>query len=167
MKCEEQVNMRKERAHKGDRMKFWPKLRVQMTISYVGVSVVSALLVELLLALLFFLIILRLPYVDQNAMNAANHVAQVYALEAAVQAGGNALDPRTTFQSVSLYHSRCQRNSTLDPKTIALSLLIAPMVRYLPVLTQSSILSRHLSCICSLRRHRSFAMPWLGNQETW
>ena len=127
MKAEEQVDKREGRAYKGDKLKFWSKLRVQMTISYVGVSVVSALLVELLLALLFFLIILRLPFVDQTAMNTANHVAQVYALEAAVQAGGNALDPRTTFQvgqSSSL--TLPAGDSTVDPKTIAVALLIAP-----------------------------------------
>jgi serine phosphatase RsbU (regulator of sigma subunit) len=127
MKAEEQVDKREGRAYKGDKLKFWSKLRVQMTISYVGVSVVSALLVELLLALLFFLIILRLPFVDQTAMNTANHVAQVYALEAAVQAGGNALDPRTTFQAgQSSSLTLPAGDSTVDPKTIAVALLIAP-----------------------------------------
>ena len=127
MKSEERDNMRKERTYKGDKLKFWSKLRVQMTVSYVGVSVVSALLVELLLALLFLLVLLRLPFADQNIIDSANYAAQNYALEAAVQAEGTALDPRTTFQPG-------QRSSLIlpaggknfDPKTIAVSLLIAP-----------------------------------------
>src|ERR1700736_699424 len=92
MKSEEQINMRKGRAYKGDKLKFWSKLRVQMTISYVGVSVVSALLVEFLLASIFFFVLLRLPFVDQNMIDSADYAARNYALEAAVQAGGTALD---------------------------------------------------------------------------
>src|ERR1700730_13748347 len=119
--------MRKGRAYKGDKLKFWSKLRVQMTISYVGVSVVSALLVELLLALIFFFVLLRLPFVDQNMIDSADYAARNYALEAAVQAGGTALDPRTTFQPgqlASLILPAGDKN--LDPKTIAVALLIAP-----------------------------------------
>ena len=70
-----------------------------MLFRSVVVSVVSALLVELLLVLLFFFVILRLPFVDQGTMDAANGTAQYYALEAAVQANGNALNPASTFQS--------------------------------------------------------------------
>ncbi|HKV57069.1 MAG TPA: hypothetical protein VJO32_02270, partial [Ktedonobacteraceae bacterium] len=51
--------------------KAWSKLRLRMTISYVVVSVVSALLVELLLASLFFLVILRLPFVDSATLSSA------------------------------------------------------------------------------------------------
>ncbi|HLX59428.1 MAG TPA: SpoIIE family protein phosphatase [Ktedonobacteraceae bacterium] len=98
-----------------------------MTITYVGVSVASALLVELLLASIFFLIILRLPFVDQNTIDTANHAAQFYALEAAVQAGGTTLDPRTTFQpDQPLSLTLPAGDATLDPKTIAFALLIAP-----------------------------------------
>jgi serine phosphatase RsbU (regulator of sigma subunit) len=127
MKSEEQANKRKGRAYKGDKLKFWSKLRVQMTISYVGVSVVSALLVELLLASIFFLIILRLPFLDQNMIDTANYAAQNYALEAAVQAGGTALDPRTTFQPGQLFSLILPAgDKNLDPKTIALAVLVAP-----------------------------------------
>jgi serine phosphatase RsbU (regulator of sigma subunit) len=127
MKSEEQINKRKRRAHKGDKLKFWSKLRVQMTISYVGVSVISALLVELLLASIVFLIILRLPFVDQNLIDSADYAAQNYALEAAVQTGGTALDPRTTFQPGQLYSLILPAgDKNLDPKTIAVALLIAP-----------------------------------------
>ncbi|MGH2497041.1 MAG: PP2C family protein-serine/threonine phosphatase, partial [Ktedonobacteraceae bacterium] len=107
--------------------KAWSKLRVRMTISYVVVSVVSALLVELLLASFFFLVILRLPFVDSATLISAKNTAQLYALEASVQSGGNALDPRSTFQpgqpgSLTLPEA----DTALDPKLIAFVLLIAP-----------------------------------------
>jgi len=127
MKSEKQVNKSMERTDKGNKLKSWSKLRVQMTISYVGVSVVSALLVELLLAMIFFFVLLRLPFADQNMIDTANQAAQNYAWEAAVQAGGTALDPRTTFQpgqASSLTLPAANKN--FDPKTVALALLIAP-----------------------------------------
>ena len=107
--------------------KAWSKLRLRMTISYVVVSVVSALLVELLLASLFFLVILRLPFVDSATLSSAKSTAQLYALEAAVQSGGNALDPRSTFQpgqpaSLTLPEA----DTAVDPKLIAFVLLVAP-----------------------------------------
>lgn len=127
MKSEEKASKRERHPRKGEKLKTWSKLRVQMTISYVGVSVVSALLVELLLASIFFLIILRLPFVDQSTMETANLTAQFYALEAAVQAGGNALDPASAFQpgqpsSLTLPAG----DTTLNPKMVALALLVAP-----------------------------------------
>lgn len=127
MKTEEKASKRKERIHKDRKLKSWSKLRVRMTISYVVVSVVSALLVELLLASLFFLVILRLPFVDSATLISAKSTAQLYALEAAVQSGGNALDPRSTFQpgqpaSLTLPES----DTAVDPKSIAFVLLVAP-----------------------------------------
>ena len=127
MKSKEQVNKRKRRAHKGEKLKFWSKLRVRMTISYVIVSVVSALLVELLLASIFFLVILRMPFIDQGTLDSANGVAQYYALESALQANGNALDPASTFQpgrpsSLTLPPGFITNN----PKTGMVALLIAP-----------------------------------------
>lgn len=127
MKSKGQANKQIERAYKGEKPKPWSKLSVRMTISYVGVSVVSALLVELLLALIFLLVLLRLPFVDQDVIDSANYAAQNYALEAAVQAGGTALDPRTTFQPGQLSSLILPAgDKNLDPKTIALALLIAP-----------------------------------------
>lgn len=99
MKSEEQASKPIERPQKGEKLRSRSKLRVQMTISYVIVSVVSALLVELLLVLIFFLVILRLPFIDQTTMDAAGAAAQHYALEAAVQANGNTLNPASTFQA--------------------------------------------------------------------
>jgi serine phosphatase RsbU (regulator of sigma subunit)/anti-sigma regulatory factor (Ser/Thr protein kinase) len=73
-------------------------LQLRMTISFVGVSVVTALLLELLVATIFLILILNSSQVDQSTMNTAKHSAQLYALEAAVQAHNIALDPRSTFQ---------------------------------------------------------------------
>lgn len=127
MKSEEQANKYLRRAQKGEKPKPWSKLSVRMTISYVVVSVVSALLVELLLALLFFLVILRLPFIDQGTLDSANSAAQYYALEAAVQSNGNALNPASTFQpgqpaSLTLPPAV----TTNNPKTGMVALLIAP-----------------------------------------
>ncbi len=69
-----------------------------MTFSYVGVSVAIVLLLELLLSLLALIVVPRLPFVDQGALDSAKQTAQIYALVAAAQTGGVALDSRTTFQ---------------------------------------------------------------------
>ncbi|HKV59862.1 MAG TPA: SpoIIE family protein phosphatase [Ktedonobacteraceae bacterium] len=125
MESQEIVNKPERRQRREKKM--WSKLRLRMTISYVVVSVVSALLVELLLVSLFFLVILRLPFVDSATLISAKSTAQLYALEAAVQSGGNALDPRSTFQpgqpaSLTLPEA----DTAVDPKLIAFVLLVAP-----------------------------------------
>src|SRR6266849_10218868 len=127
MESEEKASKRMGRHHQDKTLRMWSKLRMRMTISYVVVSVVSALLVELLLASIFFLVILRLPFLDQGTMDAANGAAQYYALEAALQANGNALDPASTFQpghpsSLTLPPGVITNNS----KASLVALLIAP-----------------------------------------
>jgi serine phosphatase RsbU (regulator of sigma subunit) len=88
-----------EGRRKGSRfLKKRPGLQLRMTFSYVVVSVASALLLELLVVGIFFLVILRLPFVDQSTRIATEQTAQIYALEAAVQANGDTLNPRSTFQ---------------------------------------------------------------------
>ena len=67
-----------------------------MTTSYVVVSVVSALVIELLLIVLFLVVLS--PLIDQNVQDLARQTAQSYALEAASQGGGVALNPQSTFQ---------------------------------------------------------------------
>jgi serine phosphatase RsbU (regulator of sigma subunit) len=69
-----------------------------MTTSYVVVSVASALLLELLIVGIWFLVISRFPMVEQGALMTAQHTAQIYALQAAVKANGDALNLRSTFQ---------------------------------------------------------------------
>src|SRR5437868_9626098 len=96
MKGEGRAGQQKGRKRRGDGLKGWSRLQMRMTFSYVGVSVVTALLIELLIILIFLVVIARLPIVDQSTVDAANNTAEVYALEAAVQAGGGALDPHST-----------------------------------------------------------------------
>src|SRR6266568_2606178 len=69
---------------------------MRMAISYVGVSVVIALLVELLLIVIFFVVLS--PFIDQNFQGIVKKTAQDYAKVAAAQAGGVALNPHSTFK---------------------------------------------------------------------
>jgi hypothetical protein len=77
-------------------LKLWSRLQVRMTISYVVVSVVSALVLELLLIVFFYVVLT--PFIDQNFQDEARRTAQSYAQEAASQGGGVALNPHSTFQ---------------------------------------------------------------------
>ncbi|MDQ2713873.1 MAG: SpoIIE family protein phosphatase [Chloroflexota bacterium] len=73
-------------------------LQTRMAISYVGTSLVIVLLLELLVGGLLFFVLARSPFLDDVILHAAKQTAQVYALQAALQAGDTALDPRATFQ---------------------------------------------------------------------
>src|SRR6516164_3704057 len=72
-------------------LKMWSRLQVHMTTSYVGVSVITALLIELLLFVIFLVVLS--PLIDQNVQDIARRTAQSYALEAAGQGRGVALNP--------------------------------------------------------------------------
>ena len=96
MKAEEKN--KKSAKRKRNTLKMWSRLQMRMAISYVGLSVIIALLLELLLSLIFFIVVPRLPFVDQGALDSAKQSAQIYALVAAAQGGGVALDPHSTFQ---------------------------------------------------------------------
>ncbi len=93
-------------------LKPWSRLQVRMAASYVVVSVAIALLLELLLFLIFLTVITRLPFVDQTTLNAANSIAETYALEAAVQGGGTSLNPHSTFQPGQPYSLSVPSEST-------------------------------------------------------
>jgi len=99
MKSEVNTGKSRGRHRQQDALRPWTRLQVRMTMSFVMVSVATALFLELLLILLFVFVISRQPFVDTNIDEIANSDAQVYALEASVQAAGGALDPRTTFQA--------------------------------------------------------------------
>jgi serine phosphatase RsbU (regulator of sigma subunit) len=94
MKAEEKNRKSAERKRKT--LKLWSRLQVRMTTSYVVVSVVSALVIELLLIVLFFVVLS--PLIDQTIQDTARQTAQSYALEAARQGNGVALNPHSTFQ---------------------------------------------------------------------
>ncbi|HEX6482457.1 MAG TPA: SpoIIE family protein phosphatase, partial [Ktedonobacteraceae bacterium] len=112
-------------------------LQLRMTLSYMGVSVATALLLELLIIVIFYLVISRLPIVDPSTQTDAERIAHVYALEAAVQANGGNLNPRSTFQPgqpSSLVLQQADSTTSISytatrpssPQTIAFVLLIAP-----------------------------------------
>ena len=103
-----------------------PGLQLRMTISYVVVSVTIALLVELLLVGIFFFVILKLPFVDQNTQDATEQTAQFYALEAALQANGDTLNPFTTFQPSQTFSLVAPTNANSQPLQFQIKLLIAP-----------------------------------------
>ena len=85
-----------ERQRQRNTVKMWSRLQMRMTASYVGVSVVIALLVEILLIVIFFVVISQ--FVDQNIQGIVKKTAQDYAKVAAAQAGGVALNPHSTFK---------------------------------------------------------------------
>jgi len=93
---EEHANEPMRQKHQRKTLKLWSRLQVRMTTSYVGVSVVTALLIELVLFVIFFVVLS--PLIDQNVQEIVRQTAQGYALEAADQGGGVALNPRSTFQ---------------------------------------------------------------------
>ena len=97
-----------------------------MTTSYVVVSVVTALFVELLLILIFVFVIARLPFIDQSATAAAKGTAQFYALEAAVQANGTVLDPDSTFQQGHPSSLAAPVETSSNAPPVAFVLLVAP-----------------------------------------
>lgn len=69
-----------------------------MTVSYLAVAVVTALLLELLIGIII-VIVIRSPLIDDVVLFVAKRNAQIYALEETIQAGGVALDPHSTFQA--------------------------------------------------------------------
>jgi len=137
VKSKEGIRKPAKNNRQGEGFKKWRGLQFRMTLSYVGVSVATALLLELLLIAIFLFVILRLPFVDQNTQNDAQHIARVYALEAAVQANGGNLNPRSTFQPSqpsSLVLQRIDSTTGISytatrpssPQSVAFALLIAP-----------------------------------------
>src|SRR5262245_36259170 len=85
------------------RFRVWGRvgLQARMTLSYVWVTVVSLLLLTGL-AMTLLAIVITGGVLPQEANDALKPLvvqqAQVYALEASLQAGGSALNPQTTFQ---------------------------------------------------------------------
>ncbi|HEU5228998.1 MAG TPA: SpoIIE family protein phosphatase [Ktedonobacteraceae bacterium] len=99
---------------------------MRMTASYVIVSVVTALLLELLVVLILVFVLARLPGIDQNNLIVAKGAAQVYALEAAVQANGGSLDPHSTLQSGSPFSLAVPEAISSNSQQVAFVLLISP-----------------------------------------
>ena len=79
-------------------VKWWSRLRIRMGISYVIVTLIIALLLEGLFLSAAFLVITRSPFLTYFAMERANQTAEIYALQAAVQANAEELSPDTTLE---------------------------------------------------------------------
>lgn len=77
---------------------FWSKLQVRMTISYVLVTLVIVLLLEIVVSALVYFALTRSPLLGLLASYRAAQAAQDYALQASVLGGGSSLDPQSTFQ---------------------------------------------------------------------
>jgi serine phosphatase RsbU (regulator of sigma subunit) len=69
-----------------------------MAVSYVAVTLLLALLLESLALTLAFFVFTRSPFIGYLALERAGQAAQVYALQAAVQAGDAGLEPGATFE---------------------------------------------------------------------
>ena len=97
MKSKARVGKVSGRRSRQEGLRMWSKLQFRMTISYLVVTVVIVLLLEFLIGLVISLI-LTSSLVDDVVLNTARQTAHAYALQAAVNAGGTTLDPRSTFQ---------------------------------------------------------------------
>ncbi len=129
MKLEKNTEKSMGNQRKRDKLRLWSRLQARMTLSFVMVSVATALFLELLLILAFVLVVARLPFVDTGIIEVANSDAQVYALEASVQAAGDALDPGTTFsagQPTSLAYPDEVVSNSNNNQPIAFALLVTP-----------------------------------------
>src|SRR5260370_3114451 len=97
MKTKARAGKASGRQSRQEGLRMWSKLQFRMTISYLAVTVVIVLLLEFLIGLGISLL-LTSPLVDLVVSNTARQTAHDYALQAAVNAGGTTLDPRSTFQ---------------------------------------------------------------------
>lgn len=79
-------------------MKFWSKLQTRMTISYVFVTLVIVLMLEILVSALVYFALTRSPLLSAIAYYRTQQTAQTYALEASLQANETGLNQGTTFQ---------------------------------------------------------------------
>src|SRR5438876_3986758 len=95
---EGQVSKSKGSRDKGSTLKIWSRLRVHMTVSYIGVTLVIVLLLEFLLFLLLYFAVVGSPLTDTIAASMTRNTAQAYGLEATLQEKGAALNPSITFQ---------------------------------------------------------------------
>src|SRR5713101_8656644 len=76
----------------------WSGLRFRMTVSYALTTVAAVLVLEILFFTTIWAVLTFSPLADYGSLSGATQAAKVYALAAAAQAGGAALDPRTTLE---------------------------------------------------------------------
>jgi signal transduction histidine kinase len=118
----------------------WSGLRARMTISYVSVTIGSVLSFLILTVLVSGALSVIFSDTGDRTFTAAMQQAQSYALVAAVQAQGVALDPQTNFipghaHTIALPGQENQEyrvfapyiaTASSDPTSVSLALLIAP-----------------------------------------
>ncbi|MFL5628623.1 MAG: histidine kinase [Ktedonobacteraceae bacterium] len=75
----------------------WSGLYMRMTISYVCISVVAVLLLELLAGFVVFWLLVYSPLDGTDGLLEARQTAQLYALTASMQGQGVRLNPHSTF----------------------------------------------------------------------
>jgi serine phosphatase RsbU (regulator of sigma subunit) len=69
-----------------------------MTVSYALTTVAAVLVLEILFFTTIWAVLTFSPLAESGSLAEATQAAKLYALAAAAQAGGAALDPRTTFE---------------------------------------------------------------------
>jgi two-component system, NarL family, sensor histidine kinase LiaS len=75
----------------------WSGLQSRITISYALTTIGVVLLIEILFMTTLIMALLYTPLADSETLAEARPTVKLYALEAAVQAQGSALNPQTTF----------------------------------------------------------------------
>lgn len=120
----------------------WSGLQFRMTASYALTTLLTVLVLEILVGTTIWALLTYGPLTEDGVIASARQAAELYALTAAVQAGGATLDPQTTFEpgqpsSIALPKDG---NTTSVPyiktrspneSTVAFALLIAPDGRVL------------------------------------
>src|SRR5438046_754278 len=72
-------------------------LLFRMTVSYTLTTLTAVLLIELLIGTAIWAVFTFTTWPNNGLLSNEHQTAKLYALAAAAQAGGGALDPRTTF----------------------------------------------------------------------
>ena len=78
-------------------IRFFSRLRTRMAVSYVGVTLLIVLLLESLVVAVVLYVFTISPVAGLWALQSAGNTAQIFALQASVQADGNQLNPDSTF----------------------------------------------------------------------
>ena len=95
-------------------IRFWSRLRTRMAASYVSVTLLIVLLLESLVVAVVLYIFTISPVTGYWALQSAGNTAQIFALQAAVQAEENGLNPNTTFEPGSPSTLSLNRQSTTE-----------------------------------------------------
>ncbi|HEU5376875.1 MAG TPA: SpoIIE family protein phosphatase [Ktedonobacteraceae bacterium] len=99
MRSEEKLpREEKQQRTPGPSRKWRSRLSVRMTISYVGLSILNVLLLELVIGGIVLFVVTFSSVVDLGLQPVAQQTAQAYAAEAKLQGAGVSLDERMTFQ---------------------------------------------------------------------